>query len=234
MKLAIIGKTEDKIKLLEKKVKEAGFIYSEENPDIVLSYGGDGMFLISERVYPGIPKIIIKDSEVCNLACKYDIETILKKLKRNSYKIVEIPKLKAIRKGRFEVRELTGVNDIVIRNTLPTEAIRFRYKINNNNQSKTLIGDGVVISTSFGSKKGAYFYSITKKELKKDLGIAFNNITENKKEIQLKKDDIIEIEIIRGNGVLVADNNRDYINLERNDKIKIHLIEEFAKILRIQ
>ncbi len=234
MKIAIIGKTEDKIKSLAEKVKEFGFIYSNENPDIVLSYGGDGMFLISERVFPRVPKIIIKDSDICNLACKYDIEVILKKLKEESYNLIEVPKLKAIRKGQFEIRELVGINDIVIRNTLPTEAIRFRYRINNQEFSPILIGDGVVISTAFGSKKGAYFYSITKREFEKDFGIAFNNITEEHKEILLKKDDILEIEITRGNGVLVADNNRDYINLERNDLIRVHLIDDFAKIIRFE
>jgi hypothetical protein len=111
-------------------------------------------------MFPLVPKLLIRNSEVGNTCHNIDPIEAVKKYCAGNFKLSEIRKLKATHKGRFEYRELIGVNDIVIRNSLPTEAIRFRYRINEEEWSKTLIGDGLVISTPYGSTKGAYFYSI--------------------------------------------------------------------------
>lgn len=228
-KIHIIGKNPESIDNLKKELKENNLIYCEENPDLVISYGGDGMFLIAERIFPGIPKLLIRDSAKGNNCHEISLKEALKYFSEEKFKIEEIKKLKATHKGRFEFRELIGINDVVIRNSLPTEAIRFRYKINDSEWSEILIGDGLVISTPYGSKKGAYFYSIEQKSFDKGLGLAFNNTTEKKEPLILKEEDIIEIEITRGIGVLVSDNNRDFINLESGDRVKIRLIKDIAK-----
>lgn len=228
-KVHIVGKSEEKIEEMKKKLSSRGFEIADENPELVISYGGDGMFLISERVFPGIPKISLRDSEVGNMTHDLDICEVIDLYLEEKYQIEELIKIKGIWKGKFETRELIGLNDIVIRNVLPTEAIRFRYKTNESDWSKTLIGDGLVISTPYGSNKGAYFYSITRKKFEKGLGIAFNNVTEEEKPLYISKEDKIEIEIIRGNALMVADNNRDYINLESKDKIIVHLTKDTAK-----
>ncbi|MFA5060995.1 MAG: hypothetical protein WC494_01610 [Candidatus Pacearchaeota archaeon] len=228
-RIHIIGKNPESIDNLKKELKDNNFTYCEENPEIVISYGGDGMFLIAERIFPSIPKLLIRDSAKGNNCHKINLKEALKYLNEGNFKIEEIKKIKATHKGRFEYRELIGINDIVIRNSLPTEAIRFRYKVNNSEWSDTLIGDGLVISTPYGSKRGAYFYSIEQKSFNEGLGIAFNNTTEKKGHLILKEEDIVEVEIMRGIGVLVSDNNRDFINLENGDKVKIRLIKDTAK-----
>ena len=224
MKFAVVGR---EVEDLKKKIKENGFEYDKENPEIVICYGGDGTFLISERVYPGVPKILVKASPVCNKGHEIKIEKVLEKFNKKEFTIQEIKKLKAVYQGSFETRSLIGVNDIVIRNSLPTEALRFKIKAKNFN--KNFIGDGLVIATNYGSSQGAYFYSITRKEFKKGIGIAFNNVTSEQEYKLISEEDEIEIEIIRGPGVLVADNNRDYINLEKGDEIKIFQTNEIAK-----
>ena len=224
MKFAVVGR---EIEDLKKKIKEKGFEYDKETPEIVICYGGDGTFLISERIYPGVPKILIKASPTCNKGHETKIEKVLEKFNKKEFIIQEIKKLKAVYKGSFETRSLIGVNDIVIRNSLPTEALRF--KIKTKNFSKEFIGDGLVIATNYGSSQGAYFYSITKKEFEKGIGIAFNNVTKKQDLKIISEKDEIEIEITRGPGVLVADNNRDFINLDKEDKIIIELIEDCAK-----
>jgi len=147
-----------------------------------------------------------------------DIFEVLDLYSSGKYNVEEILKLKAVYRGQFEVRELIGVNDIVIRNSLPTEALRFRYRIGESDWSDVLIGDGLVISTPYGSNKGAYFYSVVGSKFDSGIGVAFNNVTEDLKPVYLGEDDFVEIEIIRGVGVMVADNNRDYVNLENGDK----------------
>ncbi len=224
MKIAVVGK---EIEELKEKVKEKGFEYNEENPEIVICYGGDGIFLIAERIYSGIPKILVKGSPISNKGHETKIEEVLGKFNKKEFEVQEIKKLKAVYQGAFETRSLVGVNDIVIRNSLPTEALRFKLKVKN--FEKDFIGDGLVIATNYGSSQGAYFYSIARKEFEKGIGIAFNNITKKQESKIVSEDNKIEIEITRGPGVLVADNNRDYINLEKGDKIKIFQTNEIAK-----
>jgi NAD+ kinase len=252
-KIHIVGKNFEAVEKIKIQLQKEGYIYSEEDPELVITYGGDGMFLIAERIFPQVPKILVRDSEVGNKCNSIDPIEAIKKFCKGEYTLEETRKLKATHRGRFEYRELIGVNDIVIRNSLPTEAIRFRYRIisnkknkapsasenlqiddlsstkNENDWSNTLIGDGLVISTQYGSTKGAYFYSITQKSFDKGIGVAFNNTTEKQEHIILEENDTIEIEVIRGIGVLVTDNNRDFINLETGDKIKVRLIDDIAR-----
>ncbi len=54
-------------------------------------------------------------------------------------------------------------------------------------------------------------------------------MTEKQNPLYLRERDFIEIEIVSGIGVIVADNNRDFITLEVEDKIKISLIDDVAK-----
>jgi NAD+ kinase len=227
MKIHIFGRGVEKIAELKSCLKDFHIEYSEDNPDLVICYGGDGTFLIAERVFPGVPKIFLKGSEISLKGSDIEIRKALELYIKGSYEIEEIKKLKATQKGLLETRELVGVNDIVIRNSLPTEAVRFKLKINGNEIQETLLGDGIVVSTPYGS--GGYFSSITHKDFKKGIGLAFNNLTTSRKEEILKENGEIEVEIIRGPAVLVADNNRDYVNMENGDKIYIKQINEIAR-----
>jgi hypothetical protein len=234
VKIAIVGKSTEKINQLKQLFPKYNIQYTEESPDIVISQGGDGMFLISERVYPHIPKVLIRDSKICNNCTNHNTEYILDKISKKEYTIQELPKLKAIKEGSSkETRELIGVNDIVLRNHFPTEAIRFKFKINNNEHSEEMIGDGLVIATPFGSNKGGYFNTITRKKIENKIGVAFNNVTSFQEHFSAELNDTVEIIIARGQGILVADNNRDYIPLNKNDKITIFLHNTTAKIIKI-
>ena len=228
-KIHVLGKTPEVVENLKKEIGNEGFCVCEENPDLVVSFGGDGMFLIAERIFPGVPKLLIRDSDVGNNCHDVELISALRKFCGGDFEIKETRKLKAVQRGRFEVRELVGVNDIVIRNSLPTEAIRFRFRVDEGDWSNVLIGDGLVVSTPFGSTKGAYFYSIEQKSFNEGIGVAFNNVTEKKEALFLGEKDSLEIEIVRGVGVLVSDNNRDFVNLEQDDKIKLSLIDNVAR-----
>lgn len=219
----VIGQNEEKVKHIKDQLLKNNFDISRENPDLVMCSGGDGTFLLSEREYPGIPKILTRDSRTCQTCSDLSIPEILKRYKEGDYKIKEIKKLQA----KMEGREFLATNDITIRNTLPTEAVRFRIKINGEYKEGEFIGDGLVIATSYGSS--AYFHSITKSKFEEGMGLAFNNITNSHPPILFKGDEKIEIEITRGPAILVADNNRDFINLVKNDRIIINLTENKTK-----
>ncbi|MFA5019955.1 MAG: hypothetical protein WC533_02550 [Candidatus Pacearchaeota archaeon] len=230
-KICIVGKDMENSKKLKEHLLKLGFEYSEENPSLVIAYGGDGTLLIAERQFPGVLKILVKDSNTSSKACNLHIEDIIKKYLAHDYEIEIINKLKAIANLSSKTRELTGMNDIVIRNTLPTEAVRFESFINNKLIGE-FIGDGVVIATPYGST--AYFHSITRKNICNGIGIAFNNITAEKPLLNLENKERIKFKILRGPAVLVADNNRDFINLEKGDEVEIFQGDEFAKIIRFR
>src|SRR5262245_55768173 len=154
-------------------VRDAGLAHvgAEEHPQVVLCYGGDGTFLSAERTFPGIPKLLLRNSKIGKLCENATLESALTALKERRFRIEVCAKLKATVRGR----ELIGVNDIVVRNTLPTYALRFRLVVGNRYYLDELIGDGIVVATAFGSS--AYFYSIARQTFSRGLGIAFNNMT---------------------------------------------------------
>ena len=224
MRFNVVAKTEEKIKDARKALEKEGFEYSDK-PEIVFCIGGDGTFLIAERRFPGILKVLTRDSKTCKNCHEHTIEEISKVIKAGKYKIREIRKIKAIFKGK----ELIGVNDVVLRNSLPTEALRFSLLIDGKTIAEEVIGDGLVISTPYGS--GAYFNSITRKKFEKGIGIAFNNAHEEKAPVFLNGDEKIEVEINRGPGVLVSDNNREFVELNSGDKFVVQEIDEVARVV---
>lgn len=223
-KILLFGKEQDDISLLAQKY---GFELVKENPDFVISYGGDGTVMHSEAKYPCIPKIILRNSRVCKLCSPLENDVILEKIKLGEYKIDDCLKLKA----KTDEKELSAINDIVVHNGDPRHAIRYRFSVNGKPQSHEVIGDGVVISTPLGST--GYYRSITDSFFEVGIGMAFNNSTEASDHMILKEDSMIEIEITRGPAFVLADNQEDSIALKNGDKIFISKSKEVAKIVRV-
>ena len=219
-----MGKNPHSVEFLKKELKKYNFIYDEECPDFVVSYGGDGMYLMSERAHPLIPKVMIRDSKICNKCHDLPLDHILEKISKGQCKFEKDQKLMATLPNG---ETLLCVNEFVIRNEKPTHAYRFDVYINNQLVEKELIGDGLVISTVFGSS--GYFYSITRKTFKKGLGIAFNNLTKPKKPLLLKKTDEIKIVSIRGNTTFTSDNNSDIHIIKEEETVTFKLSEHYAK-----
>jgi len=231
VKVAIISKTKEKKDELKALLPKYNIDYDEDNPNLIISYGGDGLFLYAERIRPKIPKVLMRDSKICNNCPNMEPDEILQRISDKKYRISELPKLKAVHSKTGKKTAIYGINDIVFRNHIPTEAIRFKYKINESEFSEELIGDGMVIATPFGSKKGAYFHTITRKRIKGKIGMAFNNVSKPLRNEVINFKDKIEIQITRSKGVLVADNNPDYIMVEEGDTIEVFQDKEKVKIV---
>ena len=71
-KIHVVGKDPEKVEKMRTQLAERELEYVESDPDLVISYGGDGIFLIAERIFPGVPKILIRDSEIGNNAQDLD------------------------------------------------------------------------------------------------------------------------------------------------------------------
>ena len=51
-------------------VEESGLEVVTEDPDVVLTFGGDGLLLGSERAWPGVPKLPLRNSRRRSSRCR--------------------------------------------------------------------------------------------------------------------------------------------------------------------
>lgn len=225
IRVAIFGYNKHEI---EKDVIDFGFELVEENPEVVISYGGDGTLILSEFHYPSVPKLLLKSSKICKLCQAIPNEEILKKFKEGKYDVKKLIKLDVEAHGK----KLKAVNDVIVHNSDPRHAMRYHVNINGiNNPSHEVIGDGVIVATQFGST--GYYKSITGSTFDVGIGIAFNNSTEQVNHMVIDEESEIKIKVTRGPVVVYADNQEEFIKLEEGDEVIIRKSEEFSELVRI-
>ncbi|MBL7206526.1 MAG: NAD(+)/NADH kinase [Candidatus Aenigmarchaeota archaeon] len=213
-------------KEIEKKIRELGAKVSWWYPDFIICYGGDGTVLEAERSWPGVPKIPIKFSKICAGCKNYklkDLDYIIPMLERGEYDIGEKDKVEAV----IGNRKLVGLNEVQVHNAEPFVALRFSVSVGK--KKIDCIGDGVVVSTPYGS--GAYYHSITRKSFSKGIYLAFNNTTVQKRPINITGK--VKVKILRENALLVADNRKAMIRLKPGDEILIRKAKDRAKFVEI-
>ena len=199
-----------------------------KHPEIVVALGGDGTFLAAERFYPGIPKLLVRSRSICN-KCDWDnLGEGLRRLLLGSFSVREFAKI------GVRVHDITieATNDVVVRNTRPTEAVRFRISLDGKDLGEELIGDGIVVSTAFGSE--GYFRSIARRHFEKGIGIAFNNLTRKRDPLLLDTPAKITLEITRGEAYVAADNNPELIVVREGEKVVIEQSRNVARIVRLK
>lgn len=211
-----------------KKVLTAeGFEVVDKDPDFVVCYGGDGTVLFGEREYPQVPKLILKTSRVCR---PYDynpdlLRDYLKKIKTGAFQIYSEMKLETTAKGK----KLVGLNEIQIHLKLPIYAVRFSFSVNGKNYDE-LIGDGVIVSTPFGST--GYYKATGGKFFEKGIGISFNNLHNKKvQSLVVAEDSVVKLTVTRGPAWLLADNNEDFIELDAGDSVEIRKSDSMANFI---
>lgn len=222
MRILLFGKNAKSISDL---VLNFGFKIVPTKPDVVISYGGDGTLLSSERDYPQVPKLAIRDSRVCKKCPNHSDYKLLSGLSNGKLKLSKFSKLET----KFSEQEFLALNDVVIRNASPIHAIRFQVKLNGKViPPKIVIGDGVVVATPFGSS--AYYQSITKKTFTKGFGLAYNNTTISLPPIFFKDEDIVGITIVRGTANLSYDNQANILEFKEKGQVEIKISKKRALI----
>lgn len=245
MKITVVGRETAKVR----EALEKNAFTITKNPEVVISYGGDGTLLHAERDYPGIPKLAFRDPVKCAVCkkketskihlasakvyCMNSFRAIAKRLKERKFKIRECRKIEAtafVRKnGRIARRNIVGLNEVQVHNSNHIHAVRFDFQLNGKKIHERLIGDGAVAATAFGST--GYFYAITGHKFAKGFGIAFNNSMTPAKTIYPKGEFKAKITIHRRNAMLISDNNPVMIALQTGDWVEIKPSRQKAKLI---
>lgn len=208
-------------------VRDAGFAVVSEAPDVVLTYGGDGLLLHSEREWPGVPKLPLRNSRRGRKCEPRTVQEALERLARGDLVAVRQTKVRAEARSEFRI----GLNDIIVHNSRPTSTVRCRVRIDGEPFGGEVVGDGVVVATPFGST--AYYRSITRSIFHAGLGVAFNNSTEPVDHVVLPETAEIRVAITRGPALVAADNDPDPIPLDEGDEVAIRRHDAEAVILRM-
>lgn len=207
-------------------VRSSGFEIDLNDPDFIISYGGDGTLIGSEAHLPGIPKIVLKNSNICKKCSHLSNEEVLLKVRDGRYLIEESIKLEAT----VGDKRLIAINEIIVHNSNPRKAIRYTVHVDNKQIASEIIGDGIVVATpSFGST--GYYRSITDSFFEVGIGLAFNNSTEQSDHMVLRNNRIIKLDLIRGPADVYADNQESAIELREGECVTIKKSEETAKIV---
>jgi len=206
---------------------EEGFELVESIPDFIVCYGGDGTVLFSERKFPGIPKLIIKTSRACRIYdyALSDMSELLSKIKEGNYQIHTEMKLETQAKGK----KLVGLNEIQVHLNLPIYAVRFSLSVDGK-EYENLIGDGLIVATSFGST--GYYEATGGERFEKGIGISFNNLHFRKiRSFVVPEDSIVKLTVSRGPAWLLADNNENFIELKAGDTVTVRKSESIANFI---
>lgn len=221
-------------RMMEGELKKHGFVIDKLNPELVVSFGGDGAALAGEQLYPGVPRLTVMHSRVCkkcSVGKDHDFGSVLDKLKKRRYKTVNEHKVEGVVNNDKRTR-LVALNEINVAHALPTKAIRFDVAVDGRPVANDMIGDGVIVATPYGST--AYFNIITGRKFSNRLGIAFNNVNKRPKYRLTKLGSTIKIKVNRGPAFMCADNNTTMVPLRDGDKVTVKLSKDKAKLIELR
>ena len=225
MKVKLIGKHLDDIIPL---LKTRNFELTDSIPELIIAHGGDGALLDAERLYPGIPILPLRDQETAPLCDRHLYEKQL-----DDFCAGKTPKtVNAKLYSSFGGKEILALNDIFIHNDNRVRAMCYRVWIDDELYANEIVGDAVGMATIHGST--AYYRSITHSVFKTGLGLAFSNSTEVVNHLVLPEDAVVRVRIIRGPGIMVADNNSDTIEISEGSEVSIRMADEKANIYGLE
>ena len=139
---------------LAKKLENNGFILDNDNYDYAIAIGGDGAFLrmVRETNFNSDTLFLGVNTGTLGFAQDISVENIdelVDDLKNNNYFKEEIKVVKAKIYVKDKIYELSALNEFVFRSS-DFKTLKLNIEIDNE-KLENFVGDGVVISTSFGS-----------------------------------------------------------------------------------
>jgi NAD+ kinase len=199
-RVKLMGKNLDDVR---QKILDRGMIITDENFDMVIAHGGDGTLLWSERDYPGVPKLPMRDARTAPQCKSHCYDRVLDALVNDQLEVTVLPKLE----GLYGDKRMLALNDIFVHNLERASALRYQVLIDNELYANEIVGDSVGVATVHGST--AYYRSITHSLFRVGMGLAFSNSTEEINHLVISEKSEVAIRVFRGPALIIADMNLD-------------------------
>jgi NAD kinase len=220
MRVALVGTDLDEIRPL---LAEAGMEVVDAGFEAVVCYGGDGTMIGAERAHPGVPKLALRR----NRDPEHSLQSLRRAASRDPH-VTTLPKLEALVHGR----RVLALNDVVVRNSNVSSAVRLRVDVDGSEYFGEVVGDGLLACTPFGSS--AYFRSITNMVIHTGIGVAFINSTEHVSHLVIASQSVVRARITRGPAILAIDNDPCHLELHEGDELVVRRAPEHATVWEIE
>lgn len=220
-RVKLMGKNLDDVR---PKILARGMEIVEDNFDLVIAHGGDGTLLWSERDYPGIPKLPLRDARTAPQCQKHGYDAVLDALFAGELEVSVLPKLEGI----YQNKRMVALNDIFVHNLERASALRYQVLIDNELYANEIVGDSVGVATVHGST--AYYRSITQSIFRVGMGLAFSNSTEEINHLVISEDSEVAIRVFRGPALVIADNSPKMVEVPEHGEVIIRKAPEQAVI----
>lgn len=218
IRVTIVGRNLDE---LEPMLRMFPCELVDDNPDLVISYGGDGSLLGAERSFPGVPKCPLRDRKNNPKCPRHSELSTLTQLFSGKLQKIELIKLEAVTEGGDSIQ---GINEILVDRTRDTVAIRYRIWMDGQLFRSQVVADSLLVATPFGST--GYFQSITHGNFQSGLGLAFNNSMDLLSYSVIRENSKVTVQLLRGPAFVGADNDPRKIELDTNETLTIQTTTE--------
>ena len=220
-RVKLMGKNLDDVR---PKILARGMEIVDENFDLVIAHGGDGTLLWAERDFPGVPKLPLRDARTAPQCVEHSYDRVLDALLADKLEETILPKLECI----YQDKRTIALNDIFVHNLERASALRYKVFIDNELYANEIVGDSGGVATVHGCT--AYYRSITHSLFRVGLGLAFSNSTEEINHLVIDDKSEVKIRIIRGPGLVIADNSPQTIEVPNQGEVIIRMAPERALI----
>lgn len=194
-----------------------------EDPDYIITYGGDGTLISAELRYPYIPKVPILNSSRGHRCIPHSPEEVIRRLAEGRLVPYRYTKLQCsiyIGGNREPNTTIEALNEVMVEKGRINSALRFKLWIDGisyEGSDREILGDGFMISTPFGST--AYFSNVTRGIFWRGIGVAFMATNESITHMILPEEAVLQVKITRGPAILAYDNSQEFIPLSTGDII---------------
>jgi len=234
MDVTLYGKEAEKIRPIVDRHDALSIVDSD--PDTVICFGGDGTLLTAEHLWPGVPKVPLRNSRR-GIRCIPDPpEQVIGRLAEGTLVPKRHLKLScdiAFAADESTSKPLLAINEFSVHMGRMNSSLRFHIWFDDRpygaESDHELIGDGFVVSTPFGST--AYFNQITGGVFWEGIGVALMYTGEPTNHVVVPEDTVVRARIARGPGVLAHDGSPEFVELSEGDELTIRKADEYAILL---
>lgn len=234
MNVILYGHDSEKLRPL---IEKQGLRVVATDPDVVVCFGGDGTLLAAERLWPGVPKVPLRNSRRGARCIPNPPAEVIEQLAKG--RLVRHGNLKLACDVEFVDRHsphnIVALNEVSGHMGRVTSSLRYRVWFNGQpygSEDHELIGDGFVVCSPFGST--AYFNQITRGTFWQGIGVAFKYTSEHTTHIIVPEDTIVRVQITRGPAVIAHDSAPEILDADAGDSLTIRRAGEQAILLMPQ